>query len=63
MMSRAGMGDADLLCESRAPAHGFVRMITATARAIQKTSANLVALGPMSSSRCQIDIVVRRGGL
>jgi len=51
MMSRAGMGDTDLLCESRAPAHGLIaRMITAIARAIQKTSANLVALGPMSSS-------------
>ena len=64
MISRAGMGATGLLCESRAPAHGLIaRMITATARAIQKTSANLVALGPMSSSRCQIDIVVRRGGL
>ena len=64
MISRAGMGAADLLCESRAPAHGLIaRMITATARAIQKTSANLVALGLMSSSRCQSDIVVRRGGL
>jgi hypothetical protein len=47
MISRAGMGAAGLLCESRAPAHGLIaRMITATARAIQKTSANLVALGP-----------------
>ena len=51
MMSRAGIGAADLLCESRAPAHGLIaKMITATARAIQKTSANLDALGPMSSS-------------
>jgi len=51
MISRAGMGAADLLCESRAPAHGLIgRMITTAARAAQKASANLVALGRMSSS-------------
>jgi hypothetical protein len=51
MMSRAAIGAAALLLESGALAHGLIaRMVTAIARAIQKTSANLVVLGPMSSS-------------
>jgi hypothetical protein len=43
MISRAAPGPADVLWEPGALAHGLtVRMVTATATAIQKTSANLV---------------------
>jgi hypothetical protein len=50
-VSRAAIGVADLLPESGALAHGvIVKMVTATARAIQKTSANLVDLAAMYSS-------------
>jgi hypothetical protein len=50
MISHAAIGSADLLWHSGALAHGLiVGMVTSTATAIQKTSANLV-LAAMSAS-------------
>jgi hypothetical protein len=50
MISRAGIGVADLPCASGAFAHGLIiKMVTTTATAAQKTSANLV-LAAMSAS-------------
>jgi hypothetical protein len=37
----------------------IARMVTAVAKAIPKTSPNLVALDAMSSAWCEIDIVLR----
>ena len=60
------MGAADSLSESGGPAHVVIaRMVTAIARAIPTTSANLVGLGAMSASWRQIDVVAvtdSRGG-
>jgi hypothetical protein len=43
MISRAAIGAADVLSASGALAHGLiVRTVTATATAVQNTSANLV---------------------
>jgi len=49
MISRAAIGAADLLSDSALAQGLIVRMVTATAMAIQKTSANLV-LAAMSAS-------------